>query len=310
MNSQKGFLSPWQGFARCVMAAAAVAVIVTMASFVLSAEPALAALAAGNSAVQRVAPASSPAVKVKYFVVPRPRKGSAQTLSQIAARTLGDGSRYPQIFALNKGRLQPGGGRLENPRVIEPGWILRLPASASGPGVHFGPLPAVTAPAAGRPARSRTAGPPPSSPHSTAAKPRPSASLAGQFLLLGVLLIVVMAAVWFFSPGRRRGTTRRPSTRQPSTRQPSRPRFSWQNTSRGSHARGPRLKTGPVPGPVAGDQWMGGPDLYRDQPDPATAQGEYPVWPGGPSRYALHPDHPSWPGRPDPSWPEPWLAGP
>ena len=45
------------------------------------------------------------------------------------------------IFKLNKDRLQPDGGRLENPTVIDPGWILVLPSNASGPGVHYGPLP-------------------------------------------------------------------------------------------------------------------------------------------------------------------------
>ena len=46
-----------------------------------------------------------------------------------------------EIFNLNKGPLQPNGQRLESPHSVEPGWILLLPPGASGPGVHFGPLP-------------------------------------------------------------------------------------------------------------------------------------------------------------------------
>jgi hypothetical protein len=58
-----------------------------------------------------------------------------------------------EIFNLNKGRLQPNGGRLTSPQLIEPGWILRLPADAAGPGVHFGLLPVATARAPHRPSR-------------------------------------------------------------------------------------------------------------------------------------------------------------
>ena len=80
------------------------------------------------------------AAKVKYYIVPRAGHGPS-TLSEIAARTLGNAHLFMTIFKLNKGRVQPNGGRLENPKLIEPGWILELPANASGPGVHFGPLP-------------------------------------------------------------------------------------------------------------------------------------------------------------------------
>jgi hypothetical protein len=85
--------------------------------------------------------ASSSPAPVKYYIVPAAGQGSADSLYLIAARTLGNGSRYKEIFDLNKGRLQPNGGRLEDPGEIEPGWILRLPADATGAGVHFGALP-------------------------------------------------------------------------------------------------------------------------------------------------------------------------
>jgi hypothetical protein len=78
---------------------------------------------------------------VKYYIVPPARHGSVQTLSVIAARTLGSSELFMEIFNLNKGRLQPNGARLENPNTIDPGWILELPGIATGPGVHFGLLP-------------------------------------------------------------------------------------------------------------------------------------------------------------------------
>jgi hypothetical protein len=78
---------------------------------------------------------------VKYYIVPPPHNGHKEYLFEIAAKTLGNGNRYKEIFNLNKGRLQPGGARLENPAVIAPGWILILPSDAHGPGVHYGPLP-------------------------------------------------------------------------------------------------------------------------------------------------------------------------
>lgn len=79
---------------------------------------------------------------VKYYIVQPPRDGRKEFLYEIAAKTLGNGKLAMKIFQLNKGRPQPGHGRLETPAVIQPGWILVLPASASGPGVHYGPLPA------------------------------------------------------------------------------------------------------------------------------------------------------------------------
>ena len=113
MNSQKGFRRARARFQWWAIAAGVVALIVATISTVLC---------AGSAVTVSDLAAASP-VNVKYFVVPRPVKMPAESLYEIAVETLGDGSRYPQIFALNKGRLQPGGGMLENPRVIEPGWI-------------------------------------------------------------------------------------------------------------------------------------------------------------------------------------------
>ena len=109
-------------------------------------------VAYASADTQPRAASPSPA-RVKFYVVPPPGNGHAESLFTIAAETLGDGGRFMEIFSLNKGQLQPNGGRLTNPQIIEPGWILQLPADAAGPGVHFGPLPVVTPPTSHRPSR-------------------------------------------------------------------------------------------------------------------------------------------------------------
>lgn len=261
MNSHNGFLGARVGFLRWAIAAGAVVLIVTTTSTVLWAGS---AIAASDSA------AASP-VKVKYFVVPPPRMMPAESLYQIAVETLGAGSRYPQIFALNKGRLQPGGGRLENPRLIEPGWVLQLPADAVGPGVHFGPLPTVTVKAVSRPV---TVSPPPSVSPSRlmTSKARTSDSLVTTVLVAGTALFVVAVAALAFSANRRRTADRRGD----------------------SEASASTL--------ISGDPWIGSPNQPWPRAESRLPESDYPSWPGRPGPYALHPDHPSWPGRPDPRW--------
>jgi hypothetical protein len=77
---------------------------------------------------------------VKVFVVADPSQtgGQLPTLQSIAASTLRDSGRAGEIFNLNKGRTQPDGGALTSPNdQLHPGWILRLPADASGPDVKL-----------------------------------------------------------------------------------------------------------------------------------------------------------------------------
>ncbi|MEU3962957.1 BTAD domain-containing putative transcriptional regulator [Streptomyces buecherae] len=65
------------------------------------------------------------------------------TLWDIARTHLGDGLRWPRIYALNKERVQSDGHRLADPNVITPGWRLTIPA----PGVSAAPpTPALAAP--------------------------------------------------------------------------------------------------------------------------------------------------------------------
>ncbi|MFI0724343.1 hypothetical protein [Streptomyces sp. NPDC021224] len=62
-----------------------------------------------------------------------PRDGFYDSLWRIADRELGDGSRWPEIYALNRGRPQADGRTLTSPHLIRPGWILRLPTTSALP---------------------------------------------------------------------------------------------------------------------------------------------------------------------------------
>ncbi|HTZ29445.1 MAG TPA: hypothetical protein VMC83_35935 [Streptosporangiaceae bacterium] len=121
---------------------------------------------------------------VKYYIVPPPHNGQKAFLFEIAAQVLGNGNLYPEIFNLNKGRLQPDGARLENPSAIDPGWILILPAAAQGPGVHFGPLPGQSA--AGQQDIEIVGVP----------KPWILRALVGCLALLGMILMVSAVRAW------------------------------------------------------------------------------------------------------------------
>ncbi|MCW2542385.1 MAG: peptidoglycan-binding LysM [Frankiales bacterium] len=78
---------------------------------------------------------------VRYYRVAKSFHGQQEFLYEIAERFLGDGDRFPAIFALNRNRLQPDGGRLTDPTELETGWLLILPADARGAGIIQGPLP-------------------------------------------------------------------------------------------------------------------------------------------------------------------------
>lgn len=50
------------------------------------------------------------------------------SLWRIAERELGSGFRWREIYQLNRGRSFPDGRSFSNPRLIQPGWTLRLPS--------------------------------------------------------------------------------------------------------------------------------------------------------------------------------------
>ncbi|UOY00015.1 LysM peptidoglycan-binding domain-containing protein [Blastococcus sp. PRF04-17] len=60
-----------------------------------------------------------------YTVQPR------DTLGRIAARYLGDWTRFEELLDLNRGRPQPDGATLTDPGLIRPGWVLVLPPDAT-----------------------------------------------------------------------------------------------------------------------------------------------------------------------------------
>ncbi len=62
-----------------------------------------------------------------YTVQPR------DTLGRIAARYLGDWTRFEEILELNRGHPQPDGANLTDPGLIRPGWLLVLPPDAALP---------------------------------------------------------------------------------------------------------------------------------------------------------------------------------
>ncbi|XRQ05748.1 LysM peptidoglycan-binding domain-containing protein [Actinomadura welshii] len=80
-------------------------------------------------------PAAEPmqkAATTKIYRVQPPEGRHHESLWEIAEKCLGEGRRYKEIFALNKGHIQPDGTRLTIASLIRPGWILEMPADAKG----------------------------------------------------------------------------------------------------------------------------------------------------------------------------------
>ncbi len=113
-----------------------------------------------STAPQPVAPptvAQSPSAE-KVYVVRPPDGRYHESLWEIAENHLGDGRRYPEIYAMNKDRMQPDGSKLTIASLIRPGWVLRMPQDAYGPGIEtVTPDSAAPARAAGNTAAGNTA---------------------------------------------------------------------------------------------------------------------------------------------------------
>ncbi|MEU0962616.1 BTAD domain-containing putative transcriptional regulator [Micromonospora aurantiaca] len=123
---------PVQGLTAALLGATAVttatgAVAHATAVTVTSDELAAAGHATASPVSHRPAASHQPAAPPSTYTV---RRGDS--LCGIAARTLGDADRWPEIFALNRGARFPHvGGALRNPDLIYPGWVLRLPTDAN-----------------------------------------------------------------------------------------------------------------------------------------------------------------------------------
>lgn len=72
---------------------------------------------------------------VTYYDVKPPNNRNYDTLWDIADRYLGDGLRYKEIWELNKDIVQPDGRALRDANLIHPGWVMRMPDDARGPGL-------------------------------------------------------------------------------------------------------------------------------------------------------------------------------
>jgi hypothetical protein len=72
----------------------------------------------------------------KVYVVNPPVGRFHESLWEIAQKHLGDGRRYREIFEMNKDKLQPDGTKLTIASLIRPGWVLRMPSDAHGPGIR------------------------------------------------------------------------------------------------------------------------------------------------------------------------------
>jgi len=78
-----------------------------------------------------------------------------ETLAMIAEQELGDPRLDELLFEQNQGRPMPDGGRLENPNLLRPGWIIELPSP------RFIPPPATAPPELAPPATTASPSVPP-----------------------------------------------------------------------------------------------------------------------------------------------------
>ncbi|WP_240522160.1 BTAD domain-containing putative transcriptional regulator [Amycolatopsis vastitatis] len=180
------YLRPQSGPVRRVAAALIGALLIAVLGRTATAAPTEAARPVGHTPLVATAPAETTPIageptgtqQPPSLADPRvervrsPENGVHDSLWRIAQRCLGDGDRWPEIWALNQGTIQPGGRVLTNPNRIHPGDTLHLPKASSPPtrpapppAPSPRPVPTTPVPATeAAPAASTTATPPPSEP--------------------------------------------------------------------------------------------------------------------------------------------------
>ncbi|ANN21133.1 transcriptional regulator [Amycolatopsis orientalis] len=146
--------------------------------------PADTARPTGHAQVAVTAPTSTTPLALEQSRLPAepgiervrpPENGVHDSLWRIAQRCLGEGDRWPEIWALNHGNAQPSGRVLTNPNLIHPGDTLHLPITSPPPDPPMPPLPestlapSVPAPESAPPVPATTT--PPSSETAPAATP-------------------------------------------------------------------------------------------------------------------------------------------
>lgn len=83
------------------------------------------------SAEEPFAPTISDYSASGTVTVRSPHNGVHDSLWRIARRELGDGTRWHELFELNRGRTQVDGSALTDPDFLRPGWVLTMPGSES-----------------------------------------------------------------------------------------------------------------------------------------------------------------------------------
>jgi len=86
----------------------------------------------GHQAAGAHAAGQSTQKATKFYRIVPPEGRHHDSLWEIAQRHLGDGRRYKEIYELNKDRVQPDGSRLSQASLIRPGWVMEMPADATG----------------------------------------------------------------------------------------------------------------------------------------------------------------------------------
>ncbi len=152
------------------------------------------AVVVGGPAAAQTSPPPPPPSSVKFFIVPHAANPDDVTLFKIAEQALGDGSRFPEIFQLNKGRPRADGTPFNDPAQIQPGQVLELPQDAKSPGVLFGPLPPAPAPAPVQQA------PPPA--QASEPKASPPTELVASVAGIGGALAGLLIGLWWRRPPR------------------------------------------------------------------------------------------------------------